>query len=148
MKSVEASVSISAPIEKVWNVLIDIDNATQNISAITDIDIIERPQDGVVGLKWKETRVMFGKPATEEMWISSADAPKSYEVSSDSHGVKYLTRFELVDQGDSTKVTMIFGGEAVSFFAKLMSPMMAFMSGTLRKQLQADLEDIKNVAEK
>ena len=147
MKEVISSVMINAPKEKVWNVLVDIDNATSNISAITNVDIVDRPSSGVVGLKWKETREMFGKPTTEEMWISAADKPNSYDVSSDSHGMKYLTRFELNDADGGTEVKMIFGGEAVSLGAKIMAPLMGFMSGTLKKQLDQDLDDIKAASE-
>lgn len=40
------------------------------VSGIISLNILHQPEDGLVGLKWEETRKMFGKEASETMWIT------------------------------------------------------------------------------
>jgi hypothetical protein len=42
----------------------DIENASKIISGIDKIEVVEKPTHGLVGLRWRETRMLFGKPAT------------------------------------------------------------------------------------
>src|SRR5688572_20284670 len=90
-----ASVLIQAPREVVWNRITDIEHAAQTVRAIEKVEILEKPPSGLVGLKWKETRTMFGKTATETMWITDAVAPEYYKTRAESHGAIYLAAFEL-----------------------------------------------------
>ncbi len=58
--------TISAPSGRVWDLLTDLARAPRIISAI---DGVERLKDGdgfVVGTRWRETRTVFGRQATEE----------------------------------------------------------------------------------
>ena len=54
-------VEISSRKESVWKAITDIENAEGLISGILKINILHRLADGLVGLKWEETREMFGK---------------------------------------------------------------------------------------
>ena len=63
-------VEIEKSIEDVWKAIIDFENCSNYINSIVDIEIIDNPRDTLIGFKWKETRVMFGKEATETMWIT------------------------------------------------------------------------------
>ena len=86
---------------------------------------------------------MFGKEATEEIFFSRFEPPFSYEVSSDFHGVKYLTFF-LFEEVDSykTRVNVKFSGFFKTFFVSLMGFLMPpLMRGTVKKLLKKDLKD-------
>jgi len=63
---VEAQVTIHAPKPAVWAAITDIEHAAETISGIEKIEIVEKPANGLVGLRWRETRMLFGKPATVE----------------------------------------------------------------------------------
>ena len=67
---VTAGIEIMDSKENVWKAITDIENSGGMISSILDIHILHKPPDDLVGLKWEETRKMFGKEAMETMWIA------------------------------------------------------------------------------
>lgn len=69
---IEEHIQIAASRERVWRVIADIDGAAERIRGIESIQVLERPASGLVGLKWRETRTLFGKTASEVMWIIEA----------------------------------------------------------------------------
>ena len=60
-------VEIEKPLDDVWKAIVDFKNCSNYIESIIKLEIIEEPKDTFIGFKWKETRVMFGKEATETM---------------------------------------------------------------------------------
>lgn len=143
MKPIAQSVTIRAPLDEVFRVCSDIPNAEQLISAITQIEIVSGHDVGV-GTRWRETRKMFGKEHTEEMWITEFDPPHRYAVEAANCGAKYFTDFEFEAIDDNqTKVTIRFRAEAETLMAKMMSPVMKMMAGSLLKALTQDLDDIR-----
>ena len=69
---VEAQVTINGSMAAVWAAITNIENAAEIISGIEHIEVVEKPANGLVGLRWRETRILFGKPATVEKWITDA----------------------------------------------------------------------------
>jgi hypothetical protein len=61
---VDVQITINASKASVWATITDIENAAKTVSGIDDIEIVEKPANGLVGLRWRETRMLFGKPAT------------------------------------------------------------------------------------
>ena len=145
---IKAKVSIKGRKEDVWHAITDIEGSVERISAIESIDILEKPASGILGLKWKETRTMFGKEATEIMWITDAKENEYYQTRAESHGALYISRLEIEEAGEETKLTMGFEGEAQSLGAKIMSFLTGFMfKGATEKALKQDLIDIKAFVE-
>lgn len=109
---------------------------------------MEKPEDGLVGLKWVETRTLFGKQATETMWITDAVENDHYQTRAESHGAIYTTVLSLAEEGDQTRLTMSFDGEPQTFTAKVMLAATGrFFRNATEKALVQDLEDIKAVVE-
>jgi len=145
----KVQVSINGAREKVWPVITNIENAHKTISGIEKIEVLEKPAEGLVGLKWRETRTLFGKTATEVMWITDARENESYSTRAESHGSVYKTNLALSEQGQNTQLTMEFEGVPQTFAAKLMSATMGiFFKGATKKALMQDLVDIKTAVEK
>lgn len=145
---VATSVLIQAPRAAVWKRITDIEHAAGTIRGIENIEILERPASGVVGLKWKETRKMFGKTATETMWITDAVEPAFYRTRAESHGAVYVSSLELVEKPGGTELSMRFKGEPVTTSSKLMLFLMGWMfQGATRKACGKDLSDIKAAVE-
>lgn len=142
-------IEIAKPKETVWQTITDIENATDFISSIIDLQVLHQPEDGLVGLKWTETRKMFGKEASETMWITEAVDNEYYCTRAENHGAVYKTKLSLNEIAEGkTLLTMTFGGEAQSFGIKIISAIMGFfLKGSMEKALQKDLEDIKNFVE-
>lgn len=144
---VAASIEIPRPREVVWDVITDIDNWSSMITNIIDIKVLNRPEKGIVGLKWEETRHMFGQATTETLWITDSAVNEYYCSRAESHGSVYITEFSLSDLGDKTLLTISFSGEprtplvkTVSFF---MNPV---INSVIINTLQKDLKDIKDHA--
>ena len=54
---VEAQIAINGSKAAVWAAIIDIENASEIISGIEGIEVVAKPAAGLVGLKWRETRM-------------------------------------------------------------------------------------------
>jgi len=144
----EVDILINAPREKVWSIITDIDGSMNTISGIEAVEVLDRPAEGLVGLKWKETRTLFGRTATEIMWITEVDENRSYNTRAESHGAIYKTQLVLADADDKTRLSMTFNGEPQSFGAKIMSAITGpFFNNATKQALIQDLEDIKAAAE-
>ena len=138
-------VEIEKPIEEVWNAIIDFENCSNYIESIIKLEVIDQPIDTLLGFKWKETRVMFGKESSETMWITDYVENEYYQTRAESHGSIYISRLSVEGVGENTKLTMSFTTEAQTFIAKIFSVCLGFMvKGSMRKAVFKDLIDIKN----
>ncbi len=112
-------IEIKATKEVNWHVISDIENSEKNISAIKKIEILENPNNSLLDFKWRETRVMFGKEATEVMWVTEHEENSYYKTRAESHGAIYISTLTIKELGDSCQLSMGFEGEAISFFGKI-----------------------------
>lgn len=142
--NVEVQVDINGTKEDVWKVISDIENSTETIRGIEKIEVLEKPADSFVGLKWRETRTMFGRTATEVMWITEAEENKFYKTRAENHGAVYVSMLEITDKGENVSLSMSFEGTPQTFGAKVMSALTGWMvKGSSEKALMEDLMDIK-----
>lgn len=145
---IEVSTRINAPREVVWARATDIEHAADFISGLVSAEVLERPDAGLVGLRWRETRTLMGKQSTETMWVTAAQAPDYYDVEAGSHGCRYFSRLSFDDVGGATQLTMTFRAEPESFVAKLLGNTIGrLFMGPTRKALQQDLDDIRLASE-
>lgn len=140
------STHITAPREIVFAVLSDLAHTAENVSAIECVEILTAGPVGV-GTRYRETRKMFGKTATEEFEITAFDPPHGYTVECDSCGAHYKTLHTLTPDVWGTTVEILFDCQATSLVAKLMSPLSLLMLGPMKKCIATHLADIKRVAE-
>jgi carbon monoxide dehydrogenase subunit G len=146
MPSVTITRTLPAPPERVFELLTDLDRACERIRAITKLEKLV-PGPTRVGTRWRETRVMFGKEATEVMWVTVLEPPRRFETEAESHGCRYHTVYTLAPEGaGSTQVTFTFEAEARSLGAKLMAPLFLVFMGQVRKALDADFDDLERAA--
>ena len=145
--TVTVTEEINAPAAAVWNLVTDIDRWTDRISGIVSVEVVERPASGIVGLKWREKRILFGKEAVETMWISAAEPQHWYETTAINHGAVYSTRISLEEKNDRVSLTATFCTKPTTIGAKLMSVFAFLFNGTMRKLLQQDLRDIRTAVE-
>ncbi len=145
---ISCTTQINAPKEKVWDIITNIEKAAEHISGIKSVEVLEKPHSGVIGLKWKELRVMFGKEAEETMWITEAEENSHYQTRAESHGAIYISKLSIKEENGASHLTMSFDGQAQTTGAKIMSALMGWMfkKGTI-KAVEQDLADIKAKAE-
>ena len=141
---ISIDVPVHAPRHEVWIAVTDIENAANRVSGIEEVRVLERPESGLVGLKWKETRTLFGKTATETMWITDAVDNEYYLTEARSHGTVYTGKIYLEDRGDVTQLGMHFVASPETMTAKILSAVTGVLfRGATRKALLQDLQDVK-----
>lgn len=101
------------------------------------------------GTRWRETRVMMGKEATEAMEITAFDPPHGYTAEAESCGSHYWTRFSFAPDGAGTRVEMTFEGKPLTWSARIMNVLMGWLvTPMVRKCLTQDLADVKAFIER
>jgi hypothetical protein len=132
----------------VWAAITDIENAVNTISEIDNIEVLEKPANGLVGLRWRETRMLFGKPATAEKWIIEAAENESYTTKAESDGFVFLCSKRISEGSGGITLTESHDSRPQGLVAKLMSiPMGLFFKGVVKKAVLQDLGDIKAAVE-
>ena len=147
MGPITASKHFIAPLETAWEVVADIENAADRIQAIVKMEVLT---DGPVGkgTRFRETRIMFKKQATEEMEITAWDPPNSYTTEADGCGCHYTTVITCEGDGDGTSVTISMSIVPLTTFGKIMGALMGWMmKGACVKAFAKDLEDAKAFVE-
>jgi hypothetical protein len=147
MTSFVVTKRIEAPPETVFDVATDLAHAAEHVRGIEKIELLTPPPIGV-GTRWRETRKMMGREATETLEITAFDRPRKYVAGCESCGCYFESTFNFVQRAGGTDVTLDVHTQALTLMAKIMSPLGNLMMGkTMRKLLDDDLEDVKRVAE-
>jgi carbon monoxide dehydrogenase subunit G len=141
---------VQAPVERVWEVLTDLAQAEQTLSGVEKVEpLTEGPYR--VGTRWRETRRMFGKEATEEMQVTAVEAPTRTVLEADSSGVHYVTEFTLTPStAGATRLAMSFTaaqGQATFLHRALWSLFGGLGAKATGKVMAQDLQDIAARAE-
>ncbi len=143
MSAIHVSTTIKAPLERVFAVFADLEGAADVIEGIMKLEILTDGPVGV-GTRWRETRLMFKKEATEEMEITAFDPPNGYKVEAQSHGSQYLSEFKFTPKDDGVEAVMSFEAKPLTLMARIMGFIMApMMRGFMVKCLEKDLDDLK-----
>lgn len=144
---VETQISINSSKAAVWAAITDIQNATKIIKSIEKIEILHESPGNLIGLKWRETRMYFGKPAAIDKWITDAEENKFYKTKAAMDGFIFITTITISENDNSIRLTSSHETHAQNFFAKIKSLPMIFFKGMLKKAIQQDLENYKLAAE-
>lgn len=145
---VEAQVTINGSKAAIWAAITNIENASKTISGIENIEVLEKPANGLVGLKWRETRTLFGRKATAEKWITDAAENEFYKTRAEEQGFVYTSTIRISEGSGGITLTSSHDSMPQGIVAKLMSIPMGFLfKGVAKKALLQDLNDIKSAVE-
>ena len=145
---VEAQVTINGSKAAIWAAITNIENASETISGIENIEVLEKPANGLVGLKWRETRMLFGKTATAEKWITDAAENEFYKTRAESDGFVFLSTIRISESGGGMTLTSSHDSQPQGIVARLMSIPMGFLfKGVAKKALLQDLKDYRSAVE-
>ncbi len=146
MTTLTIAKEIDAPVARVFDLCTDLNRWPERIRGIERVELLT---DGPVGkgTRFRETRIMFKREATEEMEFTSFEPNERYTVGSYSCGCEFDTRYEFIPQGERTRLEMRMLIQPTTLFAKLMMPLGKLMAGSMRKACEKDLDDIKLAAE-
>ncbi|MEM6331460.1 MAG: SRPBCC family protein [Planctomycetota bacterium] len=146
MADLSLTQTIHAPLERVFQLATDLPRAAEHISGVDRIELLT---DGPIGAgtRWRETRTMMGRQATEELEITAFDPPRGYTAECDSCGCHFVSTFAMAEVEGGTEVRLTLATTAQSMVAKLMSPLSALTMGAAKKAIEQDLIDLKQAAE-
>ncbi|WP_369134463.1 SRPBCC family protein [Modestobacter sp. I12A-02662] len=149
MQDVEVRRHVAATVQRVWDVATDLAGSPQVIRGIDAVEVLT-PESFGVGTRWRETRTMMGRSATEEMTVTAVEPHRSYRVEAASRGAHYVSTFAAAPSDDGgTDVTMTFGGRPTSTVARVLGAVTAPLGRrAVTKALEQDLDDIAAAAER
>ncbi|MFI1976578.1 SRPBCC family protein [Streptomyces wedmorensis] len=140
---------VAASPGRVWEAITDLRDMPRVLSGVERVEVLTEGGFGV-GTRWRETRRMLGKEATEEMTVTVCEAPDRYVTVADSHGMHYVSELTLTSDGSSgTTLRMTFSarpapGRTPGLVARLLA---RFGAKAVAKALAKDLSDIANAVE-
>ncbi|MBL8746868.1 MAG: SRPBCC family protein [Phycisphaerae bacterium] len=139
MGSITLTKRVNAPIERAYAVLTELDRATERIPNIKRLEVLTPGPVGR-GTRFRETRMMFGKEATETLEITDVQPGRSITFEAGSCGARFSTTFTLTREGSGTLIEQVTSCTPVSFLARLMTPLSMLMMKPMKKMMQADLD--------
>lgn len=143
MPELTASIHIAAAPAAVFAICSDFVHAPQHVSAITRVEMLTQGPTRQ-GTRFKETRKMFGKEATETMEVVEFSPDSSFTLGAESCGTRYRTTFSFTPKEGGTEVEFRFLATPLTLTAKVMGAiMMPFMKKMLHKCVMQDLQDVK-----
>ena len=147
-RSVVVERRIAAGQGPVWEALTDLGDMPRVLSGVTHVEVLTAGAFGV-GTRWRETRRMFGKEATEEMWVTASEPPERYVVEAESHGTHYISEWQLRADGPSaTTVRMTFTGETSGGVTGLLAKILGGVGArAVSKAVAKDLDDVAAAVE-
>lgn len=149
MTTVSVHRTVKASPSRVWDLATDIERWSTTMSGIDAVEVLAVPEFDV-GTRWRETRTMMGKKATEEMWVSAVEPGRSYTVEAESHGTHYVSEFRFEPVGeDGTRIDLTFAGQPSSGVARAVAAVTGPLARrSVAKALQRDLDDLAAAAER
>ncbi len=138
---------VSARADAVFALATDFAGAPGRISGIRKMEMLTQGPVGV-GTRFRETRVMFGKEATETMEVVDFQPGRSYTLRAHNSGCDYRTVVSVRPAVSGSEISFDFSARPLTIGAKLMGALMGWMvKGACVKAVKQDLMDLKAAAE-
>jgi carbon monoxide dehydrogenase subunit G len=139
---------VAATPEAVWTVITDLDRSPEVLSGVQQVERLDDDRGFGIGTRWRETRTVFGREATEQMEVTAIDPGTSYTVTSVNGRTTYTSvlRVEAL-RDERTLLTMTFEARPTGIVTTLLGATLGrlFQPAT-RKMLDRDLADIAEAA--
>jgi Polyketide cyclase / dehydrase and lipid transport len=144
---IEVETHVAAAPDIVYAVVTDIAHWPDFIRSI---DLIEILTAGAVtdGMRFRETRTMFGRSATEEMTVAKLAPPHRFDLIAENHGTRYLAVHDIAPAAGGSRLRLVFEVTPVTLAAKMGAIIGLMFKGAVTNQLRSDLTDIKAEAER
>ncbi|MBM3451405.1 MAG: SRPBCC family protein [Armatimonadetes bacterium] len=146
MPEFTGEVRISAPAARIFDLVTDFARYPEIFRAIRGVDVLTNgPLD--VGTRFRETRVLFGREASEEMIVTRLIRPRELALESLIHGVRYRSRLTFSADDPETVVTLAFEAAPKTPLAKTLGFLGGPMIAATRRAGVEDLAALKKAAE-
>lgn len=144
MTRITLSRVISAPVDLVFSTVADIRKYSKAIPHIVKFEFLSDVESGV-GTKFRETRLMRGREATEDLEVTECVVNDRIRIVSDSHGSVWDTVFSFTPTDGGTTFSMVMDARAYKLLPKLVNPL---IKGMIRKEMEKDMDLVKAYCER
>ena len=140
---------VNASASRLWETVTDLDRSPQVLSGVDSVERLDGGGGLRVGTRWRETRTMLGRQATEEMEVTHLSPGRSYTVQADSRGAHYESTVSVEPLNDHrSRLSMTFAAAPNGLIARAFATTIGrLFEGATRKALQKDLDDLAAAAE-
>jgi carbon monoxide dehydrogenase subunit G len=144
---VRVETEIAAPPPRVFAALIDLSGWPRLIPAIRSVEILD-PGPVAVGTRFRENRIMHGRPASQVMTIAEIVHDRCLVVTAQTHGVAYRMTHAITPAGEtSSSLTLDLAGSPLNWRARLLMPIARLMQRRLQNELAADFAAMRAAIE-
>ncbi|WP_299348766.1 SRPBCC family protein [uncultured Maritalea sp.] len=138
MPTITVSKHFESSPEIAFDVVSDFPNAASFVDGIIKVEMLtEGPV--AVGTRVRETRIMMGREATEEMTVTTINRPTLFEVEAFSHGTEYVTSYTIEPTEGGANVTLVFKATPKTFMSKVLAALFSKMISTVADLMEKDL---------
>jgi len=138
MPTITVSKQFESSPETAYDTVSDFPNAANFVDGIIKVEMLT-PGPVAVGTRVRETRIMMGREATEEMEVTIMDRPNLFVAEAFSHGTQYVTSYTIEPSGAGTNVTLEFKATPKTFMAKVLAALFSRMISTVADLMEKDL---------
>jgi carbon monoxide dehydrogenase subunit G len=135
----ESAVTVDKPPAEVFPWLLDADRVPR---WMTGLEVYEPLDPGPlrVGSRIRQQLLVSGHQLRFEMRITELDAPRRAVLRFEGSGFKAANEYSLAAAGSGSNVTWVISGDATSFKARLIAPM---VQAKLQEKLEGDLARLR-----
>ena len=137
----ESTVTVAASPEAVFPWLLEEDKVRRWVSGL---ERYERADDGPlrVGSRIHEDLAVSGYSLKLELHVVTLEPPRRADLRFEGSGFKAVNQYAVAPQGDGARVTWAIEGDATSFKARLIVPM---VQARLQEKLDGDLARLRQL---
>ena len=141
--TITASRTIDAPVARVFDTVAYIDQFSQAVPGITDVELLSDQHRGV-GTRFRETRAMKKGEATTELEVIEYVENERVRLIADEGGTIWDTVFVVQPSGDRSVLSMAMSARPHTLAARLLTPL---IRGVVAKAVEADMDAVKAYCE-
>ena len=130
---------VETPPDAAFSTAIDISNWPRFISSVQSVELLT-PGPVAAGTRFRETRSMFGRQASEDMTLAQIEPPRRFLLTAFNHGTAYRAEHLFAPEAAGTRTTLVFEGQPATLLARLFAPLGWLFLGSLKRQLELDLD--------
>ena len=143
MTSFQATRTIDAAPETVFDTVAHIDTFSKALPHITNVEYLTDQTRGV-GTRFRETRLFGKREGKTELEVTEYEPPSKVRLVSDAGGTVWDTVFMVSASDDGTRLAMNMDARPHTFVARLITPL---TSRVVRRALERDMDAVKEYCE-
>lgn len=143
MQTITVQRTIDAPIEVVFETVADMRKYSQAVPHVTGVEFLTDSHLGV-GTRFRETRVVKGRPTTTEIEVAEFEDNRCIRCVSDTHGTVWDSRFEVAPKDGKTQLTLTMDARAYKLASKIMNPL---IRGMVMHAVEDDMDAVQAYCE-